>query len=811
MAPETNPGADGWSRTEADPASGGRASGPKPLDDPSTGAPSAGPNLTYWRVEGSLLNLIAVRPLAYFTWNAQTFIERWTRRGAIGLLALLRPLLYVTDRAFATRALHTVLRGVSVDRLDLLGEEYFEYAVKPRLKRAGVDRLKQTLAGGAQVALVGQGLDHVLRPLARHLGAPYLVANRLEFRDGLATGRLLDPVIRPRGVLAWLEEQVPDGRISEQKLCRDLGLAEAKTLREAVLPAERRVPRIERPLVTFGGEKKIARLSVRESLAGRHVLLAGATGFIGKVWLADLLSELPEIGRIYLLVRPRRSTSALRRFERLVAESPVFDPLAERYGAEFGRFLQERIEVLAGDASAPGLGLDEATRARLGRRLDLIVNSSGLTGFNPDLRDALASNVDAAVHLVEFLRQCDHAALLHLSSCYVTGQRDGRIREDLTPDYTPLRVPGFDAEREWHALKKLIAETEARAESPAVTGELRAEALARPIRAKELSGASLELQIRKNRFRWLRQQLTEAGTRRARELGWPNTYTLTKSLAESLIQKFGEGLAIAVVRPSIVESSLARPFTAWNEGINTSASLSYLLGTYFRQFPSNERKQLDIIPVDLVTRGMTLVAAALVRRRHARLYHLATSVSNPCNMRRSIELTGLAHRKHYRAQDGLEAWLRTRFEAIPVSKKRYQRLSVPAQKAIVQRINRVAAAVLRRTPLARQERDLVWVENLIALFEPFILLNEHVFEAENVRLLSEALPPEEKAAFGYDPFSIDWWDYWINIHVPALRRWSYPLIEGRALEFHPRPFHWPEAPPAARAPAPESLPEPSNP
>ena len=41
----------------------------------------------------------------------------------------------------------------------------------------------------------------------------------------------------------------------------------------------------------------------------------------------------------------------------------------------------------------------------------------------------------------------------------------------------------------------------------------------------------------------------------ALELGWPNTYTLTKSLAESLIYKYGAGLPIAVVRPAIVETS----------------------------------------------------------------------------------------------------------------------------------------------------------------------------------------------------------------------------------------------------------------
>src|SRR5580704_15193779 len=88
----------------------------------STSAPTV-----YWRVEGSLLDLTVVRPVAFFTWNTQTFAERIRRRGLIFLMALLRPFLYSTNRKFATRVVLTVLRGVTRDRLDLLGEEFFYY------------------------------------------------------------------------------------------------------------------------------------------------------------------------------------------------------------------------------------------------------------------------------------------------------------------------------------------------------------------------------------------------------------------------------------------------------------------------------------------------------------------------------------------------------------------------------------------------------------------------------------------------------------------------------------------------------------
>ena len=739
----------------------------------------------YWRIEGSLLELTTVRPVAFFTWNAQKFTERWLRRGTVLLMALLRPFLYVLNRRFATRVVYSILRGISRDRLDLLGNEYFEYKLKPQLKPEGVEQLKKAVASGADVVLVSQGLEYVMRPLAQHLGVRWIIANRLDFRDGIATGRLLGPVIRPRGIFARVSSAGPDGTRSVERLAHDLGVRPA-VMERAVISAQRTTPAVERPIVQFERERLEARLSVPAAFRGKHVMLIGVTGFIGKVWLANTLMNLPDVGQIYLLIRRQKSNPAQSRFEKLIDESPVFDPLYAKYGHKLLQFINQRVQVIEGDVSQPAFGVDPAVAVELRRKLDLVINSSGLTDFNPDLREAVSSNVDAVMNVLQFVRESDHAGLLHLSTCYAAGRCDGRVDENPRPDYTPIGLPGFDAELEWKALHRRIEAIQQSAEGPVVTAELRRQAVGKEHAAKDLHGAALENQIRKNRVRWLRNELTDAGKRRAHELGWPNTYTFTKSLAESLLTKYGKDLPVAIVRPAIVESSLTQPFRGWNEGINTSAALSYLLGTFFRQLPTNERKRLDVIPVDCVCRGMTLIAAAVMERRHEPVYQLATSVTNPCDMRRSIELTSLAHRKHYRALEGMEYWLRLRFDAIPVSKERYNRMSAPAQRAIIKSIQRVAVPLnFKKTPLVKADRNLEKVEKLIELFEPFILLNEHDFVAENVEKLSFALAPEEKQLFGYDTTAIDWWDYWINIHIPALRKWTYPLIEGRPLEARP--------------------------
>jgi alcohol-forming fatty acyl-CoA reductase len=767
-------------------------------------------SVTYWRVEGSLLELGALRPVGFFTWNSQSFAERWVRRTGMAAMALSRPFAYAASRTFATRLLHTLLRGVSQDRLDLLGEEYFHYVLKPQIRQEAAEKLLEAQRNGERVVLVGQLLDHILRPLANHFGIETFVANRLEFRDGQATGRLLDPVVRPRGPFAWLASGSMDGRIPETNLLGRLGWTRDQ-LQSAKQTAVRPTSVGGKTVAAFGNAPRVGRLAVRETLANRNILLIGVTGFIGKVWLVDLLQNVSNIGKITLLIRRNRTTSAQRRFEKIVEESPAFDGLQEEYGRYLGAFLKEKVEVVEGDVSLPGLGMSIAAQARLAKSLDLIVNSAGLTDFNPDLRDALASNVDSTLNLLDFLRKCERAGLMHLSTCYVVGMRDGRVGEELRANYNPAGDPEFDAEREIESLREMISHIEERSESPELTKALRRQALGRGGDESAVPAAELDGVLKRNRIRWSRNRLVRAGMRRAQHLGWPNTYTFTKSLGESVLARRGRDLPIAIVRPSIVESSTRSPFAGWNEGINTSGPLSYLLGTNFRQLPTNERKCLDVIPVDMVSRGMTLIAAAVITRRNAPLYQLATSAINPVNMGRSIELTGLAHRKHYRRQAGLEPWLKLKLETIPVSKQRYERLSIPMQKAVVSGINRAATTLhMKKPPLAKTERDLVRAQKLIELYEPFILHNEHVFECENARLLSAALPLEERALFEFDPESIDWWDYWINIHIPALRRWCYPLMEGRPLESRtPRELDWSaQAARASAAPNPGPPPDP---
>src|SRR6266436_789333 len=233
-----------------------RRTAPKPWDENDLEKPNHNPSpaaRVFWRVEGSLADLTTVRPIAFFTWNAQTFLERWVRRGLVLMMAALRPFLYAIHRIFATRVVHTVLRGTSRDRLDLLGEEYFKYKLQPYLKADAIEQLKMRVDAGDEVVLVSQGLDHVMRPLAQHLGVKWMVANRLDLRDGIATGRLMSPVIRPRGLFARITGSDPNGSKDAAELGRNLDLA-PELLAQCVFAARREQRTLVHPVVVFDGQ-----------------------------------------------------------------------------------------------------------------------------------------------------------------------------------------------------------------------------------------------------------------------------------------------------------------------------------------------------------------------------------------------------------------------------------------------------------------------------------------------------------------------------------------------------------------------------
>jgi FlaA1/EpsC-like NDP-sugar epimerase len=64
-------------------------------------------------------------------------------------------------------------------------------------------------------------------------------------------------------------------------------------------------------------------LSIVQALRGRTVLLTGATGFLGKIILEKILRSAPDVARVYVLVRPRKGSTADERMQSEIIQSEV--------------------------------------------------------------------------------------------------------------------------------------------------------------------------------------------------------------------------------------------------------------------------------------------------------------------------------------------------------------------------------------------------------------------------------------------------------------------------------------------------------
>lgn len=159
------------------------------------------------RVEGILLARGVLGAAAYLAANAKKFGERALRLGIVGLAAPVHRILGQTDRALAHRLAHLAIRGMSEDRVEVLCEEYAEDVLKDSILDDGLELLRRLKAEGRRIVLLSDGIEPIMKPLSRHLKHfDELHCNKIEYEDGEATGKLLDPVIGSNVGGRWLDD-----------------------------------------------------------------------------------------------------------------------------------------------------------------------------------------------------------------------------------------------------------------------------------------------------------------------------------------------------------------------------------------------------------------------------------------------------------------------------------------------------------------------------------------------------------------------------------------------------------------------------
>jgi alcohol-forming fatty acyl-CoA reductase len=180
-----------------------------------------------------------------------------------------------------------------------------------------------------------------------------------------------------------------------------------------------------------------------EAYRGRSILLTGGTGFLGTALVEKILRSLPELGRLYLLIRASRDRSAASRFKRDVLGSAAFSGLRRELGDAFEDRVSETVRVLEGDVHAHSLGLGEEKLLELSREVDVVIHSAASVVFDAPLDAAVESNVHGTLGLLRLARGWEKKPLfLHVSTAYVAGMSEGFAPEeppgDASPNGTPL-------------------------------------------------------------------------------------------------------------------------------------------------------------------------------------------------------------------------------------------------------------------------------------------------------------------------------------------------------------------------------------
>lgn len=158
-------------------------------------SPSPPGKAAFFDVDGTLISTNVVHAYGYYAMNEGSY-SGIARRGLSTLVQLpVFGALNLIDRKIFNEYFYRQYKGLTEDRLFTLSKDLFEDVIKEAIFPRAQDLIDQARRAGCKVVLVTGALDFTMAPLARHLGADDLIANRMQFVGGEATGKVIPPII----------------------------------------------------------------------------------------------------------------------------------------------------------------------------------------------------------------------------------------------------------------------------------------------------------------------------------------------------------------------------------------------------------------------------------------------------------------------------------------------------------------------------------------------------------------------------------------------------------------------------------------
>jgi fatty acyl-CoA reductase len=507
--------------------------------------------------------------------------------------------------------------------------------------------------------------------------------------------------------------------------------------------------------------------TIAERLAGKTLLVTGASGFLAKAMLSICLRELPGIGQIRLLLRAADDEAARVRMRTEVLGSTAFGGLPP--GVIEAVLADGRLDAFAGDLARDRLGRAELSSLA---GIDTVVHCAASVSFQQPLDEMLELNVLGTVNLVRALAEVAvHPHFVHVSTAYAAGTRSGLVLE--RPSGRGPVEPDLDAQAELAAARAWRLNLEADSRLPDEQHRFVRDA------RQELGPAgapAIGARAEDARRSWVYAQLVQRGRERSRALGWTDAYGLSKALGERalLIEPLP---SLTIIRPSIIESALRTPFPGWIEGLKVAdpVILAYASGLISR-FPGDPSARIDLVPVDLVANAC--IAAAAYPAEHGPLVVNVTSgARNPLRISdMSSQVTDYFRERPLPDEDGLPVevadWKFTSSRnalrligrgerGVRAARRLLDHVAVPRVDEVERRLH-------------REQRRFERLRLLAEIYGPYVEL-DCMFDDRHARELLASLAPEDQRRFPFDTAAIDWQSYLCDAHLPALRA----MVPGR--------------------------------